>query len=112
MEAGKDEDIVAQRAGGEQAAQTGAPHGEVVAEIGEQGVTPSPEEAVAPQGQKQEMTDAAPEGEVRTEAAQEGKEEALVGETSGPSPGAAEDPAALPADVAALLNLPGMVETL
>ena len=85
----------------------------MAAAIGEQGITPRhPEEAAAPQGQEQEMTDAAPEGEERTEAAQVGKEEAPAGETSKQPPGATEDPAALLADMAALLNSPAMVETL
>ena len=52
------------------------------------------------------MPVAAPEGEERTVAAQTRQEEKPAGEA------AAEDSAALPADVAALLNSPGMVETL
>ena len=40
MEAGKDDNTTAQRAGGEDAAQTGTPHGDVAAATGEQGVTP------------------------------------------------------------------------
>ena len=70
MEAGKDEDIAAQRAGGEEAAQTGTPHGDVAATTGEQSVTPNlPEEATAQEGPDQAMTNAVPEGEERTEVA-------------------------------------------
>ena len=113
MEAGKDEDTTVQRAGGEEATQTGTPHGNVAATIGEQGVTPSlPEEATAQEGPDQVMTDATPEGEARTEAAQAGKKEAPAGETSEQPSGTTEDPMALPVDVTALLNSPGMVETL
>ena len=70
MEAGKDEETATQKAGGEEAAQTGTPHGNVAATTGKQGVTPSlPEEAAAQEGQEPEMTVAVPEGEAGTEAA-------------------------------------------
>ena len=70
---------------------------------GEQGVTPSHPEKAAPQeGQDQEMAEVAPEGTVTTP----------VGKTSGQPAGGTEDSTALPADVAVLLHLPGMVETL
>ena len=105
MEAGKEEDVAAQPGTlheEEDAAQTGTPHGDVVVATGEQGVTPIPPEGAAtPEGQEPEKATAAPEGEAGTEAAQTRQEEAVV-----------EDPTALPADVAALLNSPGMVETL
>ena len=106
MEAGKDDDVAPQ-IGEESAAQTGTQCGDVAAATGEQGVTPIPTERTAAQeGPEEETTVAAPEGEARTDAAQTRQEEAPAGEA------AAEDPAALPADVAALLNSPGMVETL
>ena len=54
------------------------------------------------------MPVAAPEGEERTDAAQVRQEGEPTGEASAPP----ENPAALPADVAAMLNSPGMVETL
>ena len=98
MEAGKDdeEETVAPQGGEEIVAQPGSPSGDVAAATGEQGVTPIPEEETAAQeGPEEETT--APEGP---------GEEAPTGET------AAEGSAALPADVAALLNSPGMVETL
>ena len=98
MEAGKDDDeeIVAPQIGEESAAQEGTQQGDVTAAAGEQGVTPIPEEEPAAQ-----------EGPEEGIAAQGGPgEEAPAGEA------VAEDPAALPADVAALLNSPGMVETL
>ena len=41
-----------------------------------------------------------------------GKKEAPAGEASEQPSGTTEDPVALPADMAALLNSPGMVETL
>ena len=98
MEAGKedDEDTVAPQLGDESVAQAGTPSGDLAAEIGEQGVTPIPEKEPAAQEGTEEET-----------AAQEGPgKEAPAGEAT------AEDPAALPADVAALLQSPGMVETL
>ena len=106
MEAGKDDDVAPQ-VGDESAAQMGTQCGDVTAATGEQGVTPIPAEGTAAQeGPEEETTIAAPEGKARTDAAQTRQEEAPAGEA------AAEDPAALPADVAALLNSPGMVETL
>ena len=67
MEAGKEEDIAAQRAGGEEEAQSGTPHGDVAAATGEQGVTPNlPEGTATPKGQEPEKATAALEGEVGT----------------------------------------------
>ena len=109
MEAGKDdkEEDVAPQVGEESAAQPGAPSGDVAAATGEQGVPPIPAEGTAAQeGPREEIPVVAPEGEEKTEAAQTRQEEAPAEEA------AAEDPAALPAEVAALLNSPGMVETL
>ena len=109
MEAGKDdkEEDVAPQVGEESAAQPGSPSGNVAAATGEQGVTPIPAEGTAAQeGPREEMPIAAPEGEAEVKAAQTRQEEKPAGEA------AAEDSAALPADVAALLNSPGMVETL
>ena len=83
MEAGKDDNAAAQRVGGEIAAQTGNPHGDVAATIGEQGVAPSlPKEATAQEGPEQVKSDAALEGEARTEATQVRQEEAPAGEAS------------------------------
>ena len=112
MEAGKDEDVAPQR-GEESAAQTGTPRGNVAAATGEQGVTPIPSEGTAAQeGPEQETTVAVPKGEAGTEEAQARQEEAPAGEANEQPSKTAEDLAALPADVAALLNSPGMVETL
>ena len=58
------------------------------------------------------MTAAAPEGKARTEATQAKQEEAPAGEASEQPSKTVEDPATLPTDVAALLNLLGMVKTL
>ena len=109
MEAGKDdkEEDVAPQVGEESAAQPGTPSGDLAAATGEQGVPPIPAEGTAAQeGPREEIPVAAPEGKEKTEAAQTRQEEAPAEEA------AAEDPAALPAEVAALLNSPGMVETL
>ena len=111
MEAGKDdkEEDVAPQVGDASAAQPGIPSGDVAAATGEQGVTPTPaEETAAQEGPREEMPVAAPKGEERTEAAQVRQEGEPTGEASAPP----ENPATLPADVAAMLNSPGMVETL
>ena len=111
MEAGKEdkEEDVAPQVGDESVAQPGAPSGNVAAATGEQGVTPTPaEETAAQEGPREEMPVAAPEGEERTDAAQARQEGEPTGEASAPP----ENPAALPADVAAMLNSPGMVEPL
>ena len=67
MEAGKEEDVAAQSDNSheeEEAAQTGTPHGDVVAATGVQGVTPIPAEGTAAQeGPREE----APAGEAVTE---------------------------------------------
>ena len=100
MEAGKDdkEEDVAPQVGEESAAQPGSPSGNVAAALSEQGVTPIPAEGTAAQeGPREEMPIAAQEGPREEKPADEA---------------AAEESAALPAEVAALLNSPGMVETL
>ena len=105
MEAGKDdeEETVAPQLGEESAAQTGTQQGDVTAAAGEQGVTPIPSEGTAAQqGPEQETTVAALEGKAGTEAAQVGQ-----GEASEQPSKTAADPAALLADVAALLTSPG-----
>ena len=114
MEAGKDdEEGIAPQRGEESAAQTGTQHGDVAAAVGEQGVTPIPSEGTAAQGGLEEETSvAAQEGEAGPEVAQARQEGVPAGEASERPSKTAEDPAALPADVAALLNSPGMVETL
>ena len=95
MEAGKDEEAVPH--GGEQtAAQPGVLQGEDV--VAPQGTSP---EDVAVATEEQGVTPISAE-EAETKAAQ-------MGEASTSTPA---DPAALPADVAAMLNSPGMVETL
>ena len=108
MEAGKDdeEETVAPQLGEECVAQPGSPSDDVVAATGKQGVTPIPEEETAAQ-----------EGPEKETAAQEGPEKEIAapegpGEAAPAGEAAATGSAALPADVAALLNSPGMVETL
>ena len=95
MEAGKDEEAVP-HVGEETAAQAGGIQGEDV--VAPQGTSP---EDVAIATEEQGVTPISVE-EAETKAAQ-------MGEASAPPPA---DPAALPADVAAMLNSPGMVETL
>ena len=112
MEAGKNDDVAPQ-VGDESATQTGTQCGDVAAATSEQGITPIPAEGTAAQeGPEEETTVAAPEVEAGTEAAQARQEEALAGEASEQPSKPAEDPVALPADVAALLNSLGMVQTL
>ena len=98
---------MAPQVGEESAAQPGTPSGDLAAATGEQGVPPIPAEGTAAQeGPREEIPVAAPEGEEKIEAAQTRQKKAPAEKA------AAEDPAALPAEVAALLNSPGMVETL
>ena len=95
MEAGKDEEAVP-HVGEETAAQPGGIQGEDV--VAPQGTSP---EDVVVATKEQGVTPISAE-EAETKAAQTGE-----ASTSPPA-----DPAALPADVAAMLNSPGMVETL
>ena len=118
MEAGKDdeEETVAPQGGEEIVAQPGSPSGDVAAATGEQGVTPIPEEETAAQEGPEKET-AAQEGPEEETAAPEGPEKEIAapespGEEAPAGETAATGSAALPADVAALLNSPGMVETL